>query len=193
MSENELLSADKKLKEKMAKLEEQNEIRSYIASRLSDKFNFLKIIMDNLPEDEVAFEATLKRACITSVYIKRYSNLFLLSKKDKNIAMAELGLAFTESLNYLSLSGTVTKINWQSEGTLDIDTALAIYEVFQRILEVNYHALKAVDVNLVNDDEVVIKISADKVGTIGMVNDEINLLEDLDNGLWCISLGGAGL
>lgn len=96
MSENELLSADKKLKEKMAKLEEQNEIRSYIASRLSDKFNFLKIIMDNLPEDEVAFEATLKRACITSVYIKRYSNLFLLSKKDKNIAMAELGLAFTE-------------------------------------------------------------------------------------------------
>lgn len=193
MSENELLSADKKLKEKMAKLEEQNEIRSYIASRLSDKFNFLKIIMDNLPEDEEAFERTLKRACITSVYIKRYSNLFLLSKKDKNIAMAELGLAFTESLNYLSLSGTVTKINWQSEGTLDIDTALAIYEVFQRILEVNYHALKAVDVNLVNDDEVVIKISADKVGTIGMVNDEINLLEDLDNGLWCISLGGAGL
>lgn len=193
MSENELLSADKKLKEKMAKLEEQNEIRSYIASRLSDKFNFLKIIMDNLPEDEEAFERTLKRACITSVYIKRYSNLFLLSKKDKNIAMAELGLAFTESLNYLSLSGTVTKINWQSEGTLDIDTALAVYEVFQRILEVNYHALKAVDVNLVNDDEVVIKISADKVGTIGMVNDEINLLEDLDNGLWRISLGGAGL
>ena len=193
MSENELLSADKKLKEKMAKLEEQNEIRSYIASRLSDKFNFLKIIMDNLPEDEVAFEATLKRACITSVYIKRYSNLFLLSKKDKNIAMAELGLAFTESLNYLSLSGTVTKINWQSEASLDIDTALAVYEVFQRILEVNYHALKAVDVNLVNDDEVVIKISADKVGTIGMVNDEINLLEDLDNGLWRISLGGAGL
>lgn len=193
MSENELLSADKKLKEKMAKLEEQNDIRSYIASRLSDKFNFLKIIMDNLPEDEVAFEATLKRACITSVYIKRYSNLFLLSKKDKNIAMAELGLAFTESLNYLSLSGTVTKINWQSEASLDIDIALAVYEVFQRILEVNYHALKAVDVNLVNDDEVVIKISADKVGTIGMVNDEINLLEDLDNGLWRISLGGAGL
>lgn len=76
---------------------------------------------------------------------------------------------------------------------MDIDTALAVYEVFQRILEVNYHALKAVDVNLVNDDEVVIKISADRVGTIGMVNDEINLLEDLDNGLWCISLGGAGL
>lgn len=193
MSENELLIADKKLKEKMAKLEEQNEIRSYIDSRLSDKFNFLKIVMDNLPEDEEAFERALKRACITSAYIKRYSNLFLLSKKDKNIAMAELGLAFTESLNYLSLSGVATKINWQSEGALDIDAALAIYEVFQRILEVNYHALKAVDVNLVNDDEVDIKISADKVKTIGMVIEGLDMLEDLDNGLWRISLGGAEL
>lgn len=193
MSENELLSADKKLKEKMAKLEEQNEIRSYIDSSLSDKFNFLKIVMNNLPEDEESFEAVLKRACITSAYIKRYSNLFLLSKKDKNIAMAELGLAFTESLNYLSLSGVASKINWQSEGALDIDTALAIYEVFQRILEVNYHALKAVDVNLVNDDEVEIKISADDVKTIGMVIDGLDMLEDLHNGLWRISLGGAGL
>lgn len=191
MSENELLIADKKLKEKMAKLEEQNEIRSYIDSRLSDKFNFLKIVMDNLPEDEEAFERALKRACITSAYIKRYSNLFLLSKKDKNIAMAELGLAFTESLNYLSLSGVVTKINWQSDGSLDIDAALAIYEVFQRILEVNYHALKAVDVNLVNDDEVEIKISADKVKTIGMVIEGLDMLEDPHNGLWRISLGGA--
>lgn len=193
MSENELLSADKKLKEKMAKLEEQNEIRSYIDSSLSDKFNFLKIVMNNLPEDEESFEAVLKRACITSAYIKRYSNLFLLSKKDKNIAMAELGLAFTESLNYLSLSGVASKINWQSEGALDIDTALAIYEVFQRILEVNYHALKAVDVNLVNDDEVEIKISADEVKTIGMVIDGLDMLEDLEGGLWRISLGGAGL
>lgn len=191
MSENELLIADKKLKEKMAKLEEQNEIRSYIDSRLSDKFNFLKIVMDNLPEDEEAFERALKRACITSAYIKRYSNLFLLSKKDKNIAMAELGLAFTESLNYLSLSGVVTKINWQSETSLDIDAALAIYEVFQRILEVNYHALKAVDVNLVNDDELVIKTSADKLRTTGMVIEGLDMLEDLEGGLWRISLGGA--
>lgn len=191
MSENELLIADKKLKEKMAKLEEQNEIRSYIDSRLSDKFNFLKIVMDNLPEDEEAFERALKRACITSAYIKRYSNLFLLSKKDKNIAMAELGLAFTESLNYQSLSGVVTKINWQSETSLDIDAALAIYEVFQRILEVNYHALKAVDVNLVNDDELVIKTSADKLRTTGMVIEGLDMLEDLEGGLWRISLGGA--
>lgn len=193
MSENELLIADKKLKEKMAKLEEQNEIRSYIDSRLSDKFNFLKIVMDNLPEDEESFERALKRACITSAYVKRYSNLFLLSKKDKNIAMAELGLAFTESLNYLSLSGVKTKINWQSDSALDIDAALAIYEVFQRILEVNYHALKAVDVNLVNDDEVEIKISADKLRTTGMVIEGMDMLEDLDNGLWRISLGGSVL
>lgn len=49
------------------------------------------------------------------------------------------------------------------------------------------------DVNLVNDDEVVIKISADKVKTIGMVIEGLDMLEDPHNGLWRISLGGYGL
>lgn len=194
MNENELLNADKKLKEKMAKLEEQNEIRSYIDSRLSPKFDRLKDIMNNLPEDEAAFEAAMKEACVTSAYIKRYSNLFLLSKTDRNIAGAELGLAFNESLNYLSLSDVETHINWQGEGTLDIDAALAIYEVFQSIIEVNYSGLRAVDVNFVNSEgafELRISIDADEVKSVGALNENLYVSEDLQKGLWRISLGGA--
>ncbi len=194
MNENELLNADKKLKEKMAKLEEQNEIRSYIDSRLSPKFDRLKDIMNNLPEDEAAFEAAMKKACVTSAYIKRYSNLFLLSKTDRNIAGAELGLAFNESLNYLSLSDVETHINWQGEGTLDIDAALAIYEVFQSIIEVNYSGLRAMDVNFVNSEgafELRISIAADEVKSVGALNEDLYVSEDLQNGLWRISLGGA--
>ena len=194
MNENELLNADKKLKEKMAKLEEQNEIRSYIDSRLSPKFDRLKDIMNNLPEDEAAFEAAMKEACVTSAYIKRYSNLFLLSKTDRNIAGAELGLAFNESLNYLSLSDVETHINWQGEGTLDIDAALAIYEVFQSIIEVNYSGLRAVDVNFVNSEgafELRISIAADEVKSVGALNEDLYVSEDLQKGLWRISLGGA--
>lgn len=190
MSENELLTADKSLREKMAKLEEQNEIRSYIDSRLSDKFNRLKEIMKSLPEDEEAFERAMKEACVTSAYIKRYSNLFLLSKSDRMIALAELGLAFTESLNYLSLSGVKTNINWQGEGALDIDISLAIYEVFQSIIESNYHGLRAVDVSLKNGD-LVISMDADEPRAINVVNEGLYVSQDLEAGLWRISLGGA--
>lgn len=192
MSENELLTADKDLRERMAKLEEQNEIRSYIDSRLSDKFNRLKEIMKSLPEDEEAFERAMKEACVTSAYIKRYSNLFLLSKSDRMIALAELGLAFTESLNYLSLSGVRTNISWQGEGALDIDLSLSIYEVFQSIIEANYHGLRSVDVSLVNGD-LGISIDADEPRDISVVNEGLYVSQDLEGGLWRISLGGAGL
>lgn len=194
MSENELLIANRNLREEMAKLEEQNEIRSYIDSRLSPKFDRLKDIMNNLPEDEAAFEAAMKEACVTSAYIKRYSNLFLLSKTDRNIAVAELGLAFNESLNYLGLSDVETHINWKGEGTLDIDDALSIYEVFQSIIEVNYSGLRAVDVNFVNsegDFELRILIDADEVKSLGAMNEDLYVSEDLQKGLWRISLGGA--
>lgn len=190
MSENELLTADKSLRERMAKLEEQNEIRSYIDSRLSDKFNRLKEIMKSLPDDEEAFERAMKEACVTSAYIKRYSNLFLLSKSDRMIALAELGLAFTESLNYLSLSGVKTNINWQGEGALDIDLSLAIYEVFQMIIEANYHGLRAMDVSLVNG-ELRISIDADEPRDISVVNEGLYVSQDLENGLWRIGLGGS--
>lgn len=192
MSENELLNADKKLKEKMAKLEEQNEIRSYIDNKLSPKFNHLKDIMNNLPKDEAEFEAILKEACVTSAYIKRYSNLFLLSKTDSNIAIAELGLAFSESLSYLSLSDVETSIAWQGEGSLDIDEALAIYKVFQNIIEINYPYLERVAVELVYSDfEIRISIDAKFIRSIGKVNKCIAVEEDLERGLWTISLGGA--
>lgn len=190
MSENELLTADKDLRERMAKLEEQNEIRSYIDSRLSDKFNRLKEIMKSLPDDEAAFERAMKEACVTSAYIKRYSNLFLLSKSDRMIALAELGLAFTESLNYLSLSGVRTNINWQGEGALDIDISLAIYEVFQSIIEANYHGLRAVDVSLVNGN-LGISIDADEPRAINVVNEGLYVSQDLEAGLWRIGLGGS--
>ena len=60
MSENDLLTADNKLKEKMAKLEEQNEIRSYIDAKLKPQFSRIKEIIANLPEDEEGFDNALK-------------------------------------------------------------------------------------------------------------------------------------
>lgn len=80
LSENELLKANNKLKKNMAEVEEQREIREYIHLKLKPEFDKLKSILMNLPKDEKYFEKTLKYACILDVYIKRYSNLFLLTK-----------------------------------------------------------------------------------------------------------------
>lgn len=194
MNENEILTADKKLRENMAKLEEQNEIRSYIDTKLSPKFDRLKDIVNNLPDDEAAFESAFKKACLTTVYIKRYSNLFLLSKEDPNIALAELGLAFNESLNYLRLSSVETSIAWQGEGTLDIDRTLAIYETFQNILELHYPDIDRVDISLEPRGNLIcimISIGAGEIHSLPKVNKCLDLKEDLQKGLWLIKMEGA--
>lgn len=79
LSENELLMANNKLKEKMAKVREQREIRETIHEKLQPQFARLKAIMDHLPDEKDAYEDALKDACILNVYIKRFSNLYLLS------------------------------------------------------------------------------------------------------------------
>lgn len=135
LSENELLKANNKLKKNMVKVEEQKEIREYIQLKLEPQFEKLKYIMKNLPEDEVEFEKTLKYACILDVYIKRYANLFLLTKNKKNLDLSELRLAFSESLDYLELSQVRTDLDCRINRSFDAKICLKLYEIFQNILE----------------------------------------------------------
>ena len=148
MSENDLLDADNKLKEKMAKLDEQKQIRSAIDAKLNPQFRRLEEIIAHMPEEEEAFENALKDACIYNVYIKRYSNLFLLAKTKEQLSLAELGLAITESLHYLQLRGVTTDLQWQSNDLVDAAVCLRLYEVFQTILELHFPFLSSLSIAL---------------------------------------------
>ena len=149
MSENDLLAADNKLKEKMAQLDEQKQIRLAIDAKLNPQFHRLKEIIAHMPEEEIAFEHALKDACIYNVYIKRYSNLFLLAKTKEQLPLAEVGLAISESLNYLRLRGVTTALHWQSNNLVDAAVCLRIYAVFQTILEPHFSFLSSLSIDLV--------------------------------------------
>ena len=146
LSENELLKANNKLKKNMVKVQEQKEIREYIQLKLEPQFEKLKYIMKNLPEDEVEFENTLKYACILDVYIKRYANLFLLTKNKKNLDLSELRLAFSESLDYLELSQVRTDLDWRINRSFDAKICLKLYEIFQNILEIYQPHMSSISV-----------------------------------------------
>lgn len=199
LSEHDLLLAHNKLAEKMAKLEEQEEIRSYIDDKLSRQFHCLEAIVNQLPSDQEAFEKALKHACIYNVYIKRYANLFLLSKNQANLPLTELGLAFAESLDYLGLSGVQTQLDWQSDASLPAGICLQIYEIFQRILEKHFVDLKAISVHLSQEDQnlrVTIQLEAAQALSVkdlqGELDDALSLAEDLTTGrpCWLISVEG---
>lgn len=148
LSENELLMANNKLKEKMAKVREQKEIRETIHKKLQPQFTRLKAIMDHLPDEKDAYEDALKDACILNVYIKRFSNLYLLSRNKGYLPLSELRLSFEESLDYLRLKNKVTSVQWDATGGIDAASGIGLYAAFEKILESNLSSLSAVFVHL---------------------------------------------
>ena len=148
LSENELLMANNKLKEKMAKVREQKEIRETIHKKLQPQFTRLKAIMDHLPDEKDAYEDALKGACILNVYIKRFSNLYLLSRNKGYLPLSELRLSFEESLDYLRLKNKVTSVQWDATGGIDAASGIGLYAAFEKILEAYLTSLTAVFVHL---------------------------------------------
>ena len=154
LSENELLKAKNALEKNMVKVEEAREIRENIHMKLRPQFDQLKYILMNLPEDEEQFEVKLKHACFIDVYIKRYSNLFLITKNKKILDLAELKLAFSESLDYLKLSGVNTSLDWNLNGRFDAKYCLDLYEIFQYVLEFYMPGIDILQVSLYRKDRV---------------------------------------
>lgn len=148
LNENELLKANNALEKNMVKVEEAREIRVHIQMKLKPQFDQLKYILMNLPEDEDLFEVKLKHACFLDVYIKRYSNLFLITKNKKILELAELRLAFGESLDYLKLSDVNTSLDWDLKGRFDAKYCLDLYEIFQYALEFYMPGIDILQVSL---------------------------------------------
>lgn len=151
LNENELLMANNKLQEKMAKVWEQREIRETIHRKLEPQFTGLKAIMDHLPDEKDAYEDALKDACILNVYIKRFSNLYLLSRNKGYLPLSELRLSFEESLDYLRLKNKVTSVHWDGTGGVDAASGIGLYAAFEKILESYLSSLSAVFVHLKED------------------------------------------
>ena len=154
LNENELLKAKSTLEEDMVKVEEQREIREHIQMKLRPQFDQLKYILMNLPEDEEMFEVKLKHACFLDVYIKRYSNLFLITKNKKTLDLSELKLAFCESLDYLKLSDVNTSINWNLNRWFDAKYCLSLYEIFQYAMEFYMPGIDCLHVSLYRKDNI---------------------------------------
>lgn len=154
LNENELLKANNALEKNIIKVEEAREIREHIHMKLKPQFDQLKQILMNLPEDEDLFEVKLKHACFLDAYIKRYSNLFLITKNEKILDLAELRLAFSESLDYLKLSDVHTSLDWNLSGRFDAKYCIDLYEIFQYALEFYMPGIDILQVSLDRKDRV---------------------------------------
>ena len=98
-----MLDAKISLQENMKSAESQNKLYSKIESKLKYQMDEISRILDNLPEDENGFQKEMKRAAIINAYIKRMSNLYLMSYSHPEINLSEFMISIEEVLYYVDL------------------------------------------------------------------------------------------
>lgn len=156
--ENAILAEENKLKEKRTKIEEKNKLYDSMALSVNKQLETLSKILENLPDDELEFEKTMKYASVIGVYIKRHSNILLHLHKGNCIHSNELRFSLTESLEYLHLCGILADSEFVGEDMLNGNKALLVYEIFQAAIESDLYNINAVLVNLIIDEKITFRV-----------------------------------
>ena len=143
--ENDLLDAENKLREKRLRIQQKNRLYDDIAKSVHKQLNEI----EKLLQYNKNFDIHLKYACILNVYVKRYSNLLLLSDQNSKIHSDELWFAITESLQYAKLYGIYTGSSYYEKQFLNGKDLILTYQIFEEALE---QALPNITTILVNLD-----------------------------------------
>lgn len=133
--ENAILEAENKIREERLRIEEQNRLYDDMARGVKKQLDTLNRLLGAPDEDEAEFEKMMKYACILNAYIKRHSNLILISHQDAAVHSEEVRRAVEESLEYVRLCGIKAQCFCNGKARLSAAAALFAYETFEAVLE----------------------------------------------------------
>ena len=125
------LAAENQVKAEMAELETRERLYDMILRLLKPTLDRIEELLSG-PED--ALRAALPEIAVLSAYVKRRSNMELLSASG-SLPVEELGLAVRESMEYLRLCGVETAVSATGTGKLPAAVIIAAYESVETALE----------------------------------------------------------
>lgn len=146
--ENAMLDAENKMSESRIVIAEQNKLYDSIAKCVAPQLDKIGEILDSLSSEEDAFEQQMKYVCVLNAYVKRYSNMLLLSHQNKQINSGELYLSIKESLEYLEIYGVKAHVEYVGESLFDSEKILIAYKVYEMALEAGIPGANAIFINL---------------------------------------------
>lgn len=135
LEENAMLDAENRMAEERTRIRQQNELYNRIANSVRPQLDKISVLLKESTNKSGEFEQRMKYACILNAYIKRYSNLLLLSYQNRVIDADELRFAISESLDYVRLYGVKAHLSYEGEGKFWGECILLLYEVFEDVLE----------------------------------------------------------
>ncbi len=134
-SENSLIQAETEQREKDAWLRSRHRIYHEIAQIMYPCQQRISGLLKQMMPDTPAFRDQLAFVSVLNAYIKRKTNLMLLSAEKDSLTARDLFLALKESANYLSLAGLRTDALQPEEQSLPAGHVIALYDAFEAVAE----------------------------------------------------------
>ena len=147
---NNYLKTQNDLKEERASVDARNKVYDRIAGIVS---NQITKIDDILGDSEMDYSDRFKKIAVYNAYIKRRSNMELLSESEKNFSVSEIVTAIAESAEYLKLNDIDVMCSNFVNGRISSDVAILTYEFFEEIAEIILEETKMMSVILKNKGE----------------------------------------
>lgn len=160
--ENDIIEAENEMKKQSAKIDEQKKLYEKVETYTKDEINKLNNILQLKTINEEDFINKMRFACVLAAYIKRRSNLIILSKKDKLMDVNELELSINESISYLSLSNIDCFLDCKLKGKINSDILGIIYDFFEMCVGIDPYLQASFLVHLYQKEKnIIIKIESD--------------------------------
>ena len=136
-SENTLIEYENRQKEENAYLRSRHRIFHEIAEAMYPYQKRIEELLTTAQPGSEAFRDRIADVSVLNAFVKRKTNLLLLSSEHDTIELRELQLAVTESARYLTYAGlraSVDESGWFEE-SLPSDTVIALYDTFEQLAE----------------------------------------------------------
>ncbi len=160
--ENDIIKAENEIKKQSAKIDEQKKLYEKVETYTKDEINKLNNILQLKTINEEDFINKMRFACVLAAYIKRRSNLIILSKKDKLMDIDELELSINESISYLSLSNIECFLDCKLKGKINSDILGTIYDFFEMCVVIDRYLQASFLVHLFQKEKnIIIRIESD--------------------------------
>ena len=163
--ESELIRLRNERKENQIKIEQRTLVYDTIAKKTQRQSQAISKLAETarLTDDYNKKEECRGRITLLGAYIKRYANLMLLSQDSGVIEAGELGLSVSEVLRYMNFCGIPSEFFGSAECSVNAETALAVFEAFETLIETNFLSLRGVFVNLSADENVMFKLTLENL------------------------------
>ncbi|MBR6259068.1 MAG: hypothetical protein IKR21_02530, partial [Oscillospiraceae bacterium] len=142
--EVELLRMENELEEERARIEARTRVYDRIADEVKPQLERIAELSARAEGDPDAYEKNMGLVCLLGAFIKRYSNLALLTADSREVPSEELRLAVAESLRQLEALGIPAAVTLSKPRQIPAGRVTEVYSLFESLLEQSLPTLKGV-------------------------------------------------